>query len=946
MKKYLNILFGALAIMSIASCAKEEKLFSESENGVARSFTCSFDQTKTTIAEGKTVWALGDSIWVSNGRGVEHFGITSEFVGKKNFTFTSKLGGAIYVVYPLSAVDGEGLGLVDDKIVFNVPANQDGTFGSANISVCKTYDETVVLENITAVLKFTIPDDALIPVKAVILHANGNALSGICTVDLSSGAPVISAAQTGSDVFIPVEGLNDSYYASVIPGTYSEGFSLTALTTALQVDSKVSTSSNEVKVNDMIDLGNIGKDLKKLNGDGSAANPWQINNLGEMLAFAYHVNAGNEMEGQSVKLFTDVEGYSLPIGYYDEVADKYVGFKGSFDGGSKTIKVDINGKNCRTPYNVGLFSVLLDGASVKDLTVAGVVAGADTVGAVAGQIMVGEKGFTVSNVKNKAKVSGRNLVAGLFGYLETDTADVVTVDDCSNDGAITATGVDAAGLAAYFGGAQYMTKTVNRFVNKGAITASASAAGAVAYSYFTNFNDCENSGVITSTETNGGNFSRTVQSGKWVNSYGTNWNRGTGGLLGYMQNSSLVGGKNTAAITGYNKTGGIVGVMYWGTVNMAINTGKVTTTGAGVAGGIASWMHVSPGILNSVNEGDVESKGGWNGGIVGYAHSNWSTHTSVVNNCKNSGKVSGTTYCGGIAGNVWVAASSCKIDFNNNTNTGDITGSSYGVGGIAGYVYDATGWAGPRFYESSNSGAVKGTYYVGGICGFVTGRVIGMRWDLRNCVNNGDVTATRTDAQPSYSGGIIGCTGNGVTSGCGLMMDNVINNGNVYYTNTTYSSPRVGGLVGQGTNGQVRNCVNTGKVGPVSGAPSETQKAHIGALYGYVEQKTSSDKKSALKSYSLYAKEGTASILVGNATNAVYSGVHSNNEFFNEAGVLANPALISDVSYTNVVEALNAYRGTTTSWFEWIAGPRFAKPVGYNLNLGDQNLDLGNGGNI
>lgn len=942
MKKYLNILFGALAIMSIASCAKEEKLFKDSDNGVARSFTCSFDQTKTAIAEGKTVWALGDSIWVSNGRGVERFGITSEFVGKKSFTFTSKLGGAIYVVYPLSAVDGEGLGLVDEKIVFNVPANQDGTFGSANIAVCKTYDETVVLQNATAMMKFTIPDDALIPVKAVILHANGNALTGLCSVDLSSGAPVVSATQTGSDVFIPVEGLNDSYYASVIPGTYDKGFSITALTTALQVDSKVSASSNEVKVNDLMDLGNIGKDLEKLKGDGSAANPWQINNLGEMLAFAYHVNAGNDMEGQSVKLLTDVEGYSLPIGYYDDVTNKYVGFKGSFDGGAKTIKVDINGKNCRTPYNVGLFSILLDGASVKDLTVDGVVAGTDTVGAVAGQIDVAAAGAKIVNVKNKAEVNGKNIVGGLFGYVGSSVANVLSISDCSNEGAVTASGVLAGGLAAYTG--YDKVKSVSNFSNSGAINATAGAGGAVAYSYYTNYANISNSAKVTTTETNGGNFSRTVVSNKWTNTYGSNWNRGTGGLVGFLQNGTIETGKNTADITGYNKTGGIVGVMYWSTVNMATNTGKVSTTGAGVAGGIASWMFISYGIKNCVNEGEVASKGGWNGGIVGYAHSNWSTHTSVVNNCKNSGKVSGTSYCGGIAGNVWVCANSCKIDFNNNTNTGNITGSSYGVGGLAGYVYDATGWAAPHFYESSNSGAIKGTYYVGGLCGQVTGRVIGMRWDFRNCVNNGDVTATRTDAQPSYSGGIVGCMGNGVTNGCGLQMDNVINNGNVYYTNTTYNMPRVGGIVGQATNGQVRNCVNTGKVGPVSGTPTDTQKAQIGALYGYVEQKTSGSNKSALKSYSLYAKEGTASILVGNATNAVYSGVHSNNEFFNEAGVLDNPAVISEISYTDVVAALNAYRGNSTTWYEWITGPRFAKPVGYVVNIGG--LDLGNGGNI
>ncbi len=951
MKKALNILFGALAVIALASCAKEEKLFQNAENGEVRTFSCSFDQaaSKTNLVDGKTVWAKGDSIWVSNGRGVEKFGVPESADGQKQFTFTSKLGGAIYVVYPLSAVKGEGTGLVDGKIVLNVPSDQAGNFATANISVAKTLDETVVLKNATAVMKFTIPGDALIPVMAVILHANGNALTGLCSIDIESGTPVITASQTGSDVFVPVKGLNGDFYATVIPGNYKEGFSLTAVTTALQVDSKASASANEVKVNDLIDLGNIGVNLQKLSGDGSAASPWQINNFGEMLAFAYHVNAGNDMAGQSVKLNADIEGYSLPIGFYDEVANKYVSFKGAFDGGNKTIKVDINGANCRTDYNVGLFSVIEGGASIKDLTVDGVVAGVDTVGAVAGQVMAGEEGFVVSNVKNKATVSGRNMVAGLFGYVETEKTNVVTIDDCTNEGAVTATGIDAAGLAGYFGGSQYMVKTVNHFVNKGVITASASAAGAISYAYFADLNDCENSGAVTSTATNGGNFSRTVVNKVWQNSYGTNWNRGTGGLVGYMQNSNIINCKNTAAVSGYNKTGGIVGVMYWGKVDKAVNSGNVTTTGAGVAGGIASWMFVSYGINNCVNNGAVSSKGGWNGGIVGYAHSGWSNEImGTVNNCKNTGKIEGGQYTGGIAGNVWVAAVGCKIDFNNCTNTADIVSTSNGVAGIAGYVYDATGWCNPNFYECINDGNIKGTYYVGGICGYMNGRVVNMKFAIRNSVNNGTITATRTDAQPSYSGGLVGCMGGATNASCGLQIDNSINNGDVYFSTTSYAQPRVAGIIGQMRDGVIRNVVNTGKVALVGGAtPSADQLKQVGSIIGYMDAAASgTTKKVTIKG--AFGLAGTTTNLIG--TSCTFSSTPLYYSFFNAEGAFTgDPVTVNEIAYTNVVDALNAVLRDdvkATTWYNWIAGPRFGKPVGYGVNIGDQNLDLGNGGNI
>ena len=948
MKRSLNILFGALAIIAAASCAKEERVLQGEASGEARTFTCAFEQTKTNLVDGKTVWAAGDSIWVSNGRAVEHFGVPAEAAGKKEFSFTSKLGGEIFVVYPLKAVEGEGVGLVDGKIVFNIPTNQDGQFASANISVGKTLEDNVVLKNATAVMKFTLPEENTVFAKFVALNANGNALAGLCSVDMASGSPVVTALQSSSDIQVDTEGVPGDYYVSVIPGTYKEGFTVSAVTTTLRAASKVTTVANEVKVNDLIDLGALYKDsdMKPLEGDGSAANPWQIHNFSEMLAFAYYVNAGNDMAGESVKLFEDIKGYTLPIGFYNEEDDEYVGFKGTFDGGNKTITLDINGNNCRTNYNVGLFSVLLDGGSVKDLTVDGTVAGKDTVGAVVGQIWVDKNGSKISNVTNKATVNGANVVGGLFGYVGATVDNVITVDDCVNEGAVTASGVNVGGLAGYFGEAKY--KKINHFVNKGTVKASAGAGGAVSYAYFTNFDDCENSGEVTTTETNGGNFSRTVSGGKWVNSYGSNWNRGTGGLVGFLQNGTVAASKNTAAITGYNKTGGIVGVMYWGKVDRTTNTGKVTTTGLGVAGGIASWMFVSYGINNCINEGEVVSKGGWNGGIAGFAHSNWSAgQIGTINNCKNTAAITGGQNTAGIVGNLWVCANTCKIDFNNCTNTGTIKSSSNQVGGIVGLIYDATGWTNPNFFECVNDGDVTGTYYVGGIGGYFSGRPVTMKFIVRNCVNNGTITSTRTDAQPAYTGGLAGAMNGATNASCGLQIDNSINNGDVILSNTTYAQPRAGGIIGQMRDGLIRNVVNTGKIVYAGGAtPTDAQLKQIGSIIGWMDAAASGTTKKVTIT-GAYGLEGSAASIFGPA--CTFSTTPTYAAFFAADGTIAgDPVTIKEAPYNNVVDALNAYRATFTNptWFEWIAGPKFGNPVGYGFSIGDQNLDLGNGGNI
>ena len=933
MKKISSIIFGALAIVALASCAKEEKLFQDNDSAVVRTFSCSFESSKTSIVEGKTVWAKGDSVWVSNGRGVEIFGVPEEFDGKKEFKFTSKLGGEVYVVYPLKAVKGDGFGLVDGKLVVNIPSNQDGTFSSANLCVAKTLDETVVMKNANAIMKFTVPDEALIPVKAVILHANGNALTGVCSVDLSTGTPVLTATQTASDVFVAVEGANDTFYASVVPGTYQEGFSITAITTALQVDSKISSSSNEVKVNEIVDLGNTGTSLKKLEGDGSAANPWQINNLGEMLAFAYHVNAGNNMAGESVKLMADVEGYSLPVGYYDAITNKYISFKGAFDGGNKTIKVDINGRNCRTDYNVGLFSIVEEGASIKDLTVDGVVAGVDTVGAVAGQVMAGEKGVVISNVKNKAAVNGRNIVAGLFGYMDADVANVLSIDDCSNEGAVTATGTRVGGLAGWLSASKM--KTVNHFVNKGAISAATCAGGVAGYAYYTSFNECENTAVVKTTENNGGNFS-------W-NKIAADAYSGTGGITGYCQNGAVVSSKNSGDITGYNKTGGISGFHYWSHIDLCQNTGTVKTTGAGIAAGIVSWVYISDNnyIKNCINEGKVESAGGWNGGIVGYAVANPAGGRMLyVSNCKNTAAIKGTSNTGGIIGYALSVNSSGNVTVEQCSNTGNIEGSGNSIGGIVGYQYDRTGWAAPKILGSVNYGNVKGALYVGGLIGSLEGYAAGKRWEIHNSVNNGTVTSTATSGY-SYAGGLVGFQNGGTNNSCGLYIYNSITNGNVYYS-TTGNYPRVGGVAGFVQCGTITNMVNTGKVLRSDGsAPAESQMQNVGSLIGLLNGTSSR----TVKVNGAYALQGTCSALFGSASY-FNPAVNNGREFTSAGAIVGDPVIVKEVSYNTVVASLNAESNQRSNWYDWIDGPKFAKGVGFGVNIGDQGLDLGNGGNI
>lgn len=1007
MKKSINILFGALAVLLMASCAKEEALLNQkNDSGKARTFTCSFEQTKTDIVEGKTVWLKGDSIWVSNGRAVERFGVPQEAAGKKEFSFTSKLGGAIYVVYPLSAADGKDVGLVDDKIVVDIPSNQDGTFGSANICVARTLDENVVLKNVTAVMKFTVPDDALIPIKAVTLHANGDALTGLCSIDLSGETPVITSSMVGSDVFIPVEGLNGDYYASVIPGSYKEGFTITALTTALQVDSKTSTSANEIKINDMVDLGNIGKDLNKMAGDGSAANPWTINSFGEMMAFAYHVNAGNDLAGENVKLNADIEGYSLPIGYTDPVSGVTKVFKGCFDGNGKTIKLNILGKNAINSSKVALFGILRDGAAVKNLTVEGMVAAADTVGGVAALVECSNTPVVFEGVTSKVDVSGDSFVGGVAGYVEGK----VIVNDVKAAGKIKNDGDYTGGVFGYVESEEEKASEFSGIDVNSTVTGEKYAGGVVGYGLYMNVSDSKVAGSVTGLDNVGGfiGYSKysnvinvenkaSVQSttkellsafilpaGSAVGK-GSAADGGVGGILGFAQNDDVKFASNSGAVSGYVKVGGIVGEAYWTPVNASKNKGTVTATGAydnntgsqnGLAfgsavGGITGYIYAQGSITNCENRGAVNGKSGA-GGIVGdISCTKNKSSVPTIKNCINYAAVTstgqqsgGTQYLhgpgtGGICGGATTYAKSDWKDgntylegrpsFYNCINYGDVISKdaandhiAHHVGGIIGrlFGYSNSNIGGHIPVEAcANHGNVTADTFVGGLIGTISGNYF-MCPTVRNCYNTGTITAngysTKANNVGVHVGGLIGSVhawNTGRRTYTQVNVWNCYNNGDVYYSKVDAANPYAGGIIGEGwTNISVINTYNSGKVGTKSGVePAAGASSYIGSLVGW--------QNNAGTSFS-YHDGSIAAVNNGAAAASI--------AVFDELGNLDKTVEPRSTPASKLLDALNTW-ANTTDYFKWITsakGPKFADPVGSGIDVGDQNLDLGNGGNI
>ena len=182
------------------------------------------------------------------------------------------------------------------------------------------------------------------------------------------------------------------------------------------------------------------KEVASLQGEGTTASPFLINNLAELVYFRDQVNSGNVYKQKYVKLVGDIDLASVsdwtPIG---NITNK---FQGYFDGNNKTISnlTVLGNKNY-----AGLFGYVLGSSmnasaipSVKDLTLTNVnVSGAYYVGGLSGQ------GYTcaIVNVTVEGKVTGERYIGGLVGHVYT------YFKDCNFKGEATCTFDALGGIA-------------------------------------------------------------------------------------------------------------------------------------------------------------------------------------------------------------------------------------------------------------------------------------------------------------------------------------------------------------------------------------------------------------------------------------------------------------------------------------------------------------------
>lgn len=928
MKKIFNYSIAVIAAVAAVSCAKELEIEQNGNvSGQENKIVFTLPASKTTLEEGKTVWVAGDNILITDGTNKETLTVPEEADGENSVEFTTTLSGKLYAIYPVEAVADPTI--VDGQVSLVVPGNQDGTFASANICAAMSENYQMAMRNVTAVVSV----DAAMGVDGLVLSAPGDALSGSFTVDLSGSDPVITKKSTTGVISVDAAGGGDTYYAAVIPGTYKAGFSLTALNLDGEFETKTTTAEKTLAVNELADMGGIGDDMSGLTGDGTEGDPFQINNLAELTAFAYSVNLGKHYEGTFVKVMNDIPGgLTTPAGGYTTV-DLY--FKGNFDGNGKTITLALDGANNGTPDYNALFGEVGDGANIHDVIVDGTVKGGSSTAGIAGCINSGAKGVTVKNCTNKATITGTTNVGGIIGYGDASEANVFVIDGCINNGDVTGTSTKVGGIIGQAGTAK--TKDIKNCQNTGKVTGANNVGGIVGYSYYGKISNCTNSGAVLGSADQATCVYALVGSAfKFPDNAYTN---GIGGISGWTQNESVVDCTNTGDVEGYVKIGGICGVNYWCSVTDCNNSGNIKGRGeyannwasangmnyGSMAGGIIGWLNGAGNITRCNNSGKITGKSGI-GGIAGLAQTGPATSTPAIQNCENTGEVyaqgtvggsSGSNAStGGIVGLVWNHATNKYMKIISCTNSADVTNTGRIAGGVVGMLYDANNSVNGFVDKCVNTGDVQALFYVGGIVGFDRSRATSGGGIVRNSENHGVITGTRSDDAGECAGGIVGAN-NGSSK---HYIYNCYNDGDVFYKEVSHVKPYCGGIIGQCTptaGSLIQNCYNAGYVGPFGKVDvAEGAEATLGGIVG-------NHGTASILSCS-YSLDTACANLVGTGSKAVGDNVAA----FDDGGLFENMITVKSQDCTTVLEALNAWVAGVSTYYAWEEGavlPVFVK---------------------
>ena len=266
--KMRNYLFAIATIALAASCVKENGSES-SDKAVVNYIPMEFSsavETRTVLTEdGKVNWLEGDQISIFDNSSVAETH-NNAFETTGNGFFTGEVpedATEFYALYPYRAAST----LTEGVISANLPAEQKavkGTFADdLAIMVAKADGGTLSFKNVCSHIKFTLADD-LTDVKSITLMGNkAEILAGAFSINWNEGNPSIVYPlttgenpvqdKTGAETYVTLRTEDGTaltpgdYYFSVLPVTFSEGFTvILSKTDGTQVAKKTSAANDKI----------------------------------------------------------------------------------------------------------------------------------------------------------------------------------------------------------------------------------------------------------------------------------------------------------------------------------------------------------------------------------------------------------------------------------------------------------------------------------------------------------------------------------------------------------------------------------------------------------------------------------------------------------------------------------------------------------------------------
>ncbi len=383
--KFMTVSGAALLALLAVGCTKTVNEEISHSGGIPKLFRAGSDPvTRTRLTEDNAVlWESGDAVSLFDRSGFCNRFTTEDSGESAAFSGTVSVdGGPYYALYPY-----DGNAEIDGSVISTVlPAVQTaraGGFASGLNPAVARADENEMLyfRNACPIVKFTLGGSAATVVRAVLQGNLGESLAGAIAVDASSSDPSASL-KTSGETKVELEGefaSGSTYCFVVVPGTLSEGLSVTLYDESGKAWSRRGASAVTLVAGRALNLGVLEPDMfvpesgYELEGD------------------TYHIYGRDGLEAwasdpavltRDVVLEADIDmsGTSwAPIG-----TGMDSGYAGDFDGNGKTI----GGLRVTSGGNAGFFGAVAASGRVHDLkfsdaqvtgtgnSFAGVIAGA------------------------------------------------------------------------------------------------------------------------------------------------------------------------------------------------------------------------------------------------------------------------------------------------------------------------------------------------------------------------------------------------------------------------------------------------------------------------------------------------------------------------------------------------------------------------------------------